>query len=162
MRLNRLRPATAHSMVNFSESIMTDVNVRQADGSSLSLILDLYRAAGWWDENGNVAMVAKIVAGSFCFAVAERDGRIIGIGRVLSDGVSDAYLQDVFVLPDHRGAGVGSRIVEFLRDFCIARDLTWIALIANPGTAPFYSKLGFKIMEGHAPVLLLPNRRGKP
>ena len=32
-------------------------------------------------------------------AAIDPDGRWIGMGRIISDGVSDAYLQDIIVLP---------------------------------------------------------------
>jgi GNAT superfamily N-acetyltransferase len=41
-----------------------------------------------------------------------RDGRLVGFCRAVSDGVTFAYLADVFVLPEHRGGGRGVALVE--------------------------------------------------
>ncbi len=93
--------------------------------------------------------------GSYVFAVAaeNRTGRAVGMGRVISDGVSDGYIQDLVVLPEFRKSGVGAQIVAALINRCLAAGITWIALIAEPGTERFYHPLGFHPMEGSVPLL---------
>lgn len=117
-------------------------------------IVALYRAGGWWQEEWTPEGIAPLIAGSFCFIVATEDERAVGMGRAISDGCSDAYLQDIVVLPACRGRGIGAAILEALVAFCRERGLTWIGLIAQPGTAPFYEREGFAVMEGHIPMLL--------
>jgi len=46
--------------------------------------------------------------------VATHGSRIIGMGRAISDRVSDAYIQDVTVHSDYRGRGIGKAIVRKL------------------------------------------------
>lgn len=43
-------------------------------------------------------------------------GRQVGFARAVSDGVAFAYLGDVFILPDARGAGLGKELVETMID----------------------------------------------
>lgn len=117
-------------------------------------IVALYRAGGWWKEEWTPEGIAPLVAGSFCFIVATEGERAVGMGRAISDGCSDAYLQDIVVLPACRGKGIGAAILKALVAFCRERGLTWIGLIAQPGTAPFYEREGFTVMEGHIPMLL--------
>src|ERR1700693_1162361 len=45
-------------------------------------------------------------------AYIEGSDQLVGFARAVSDGVSDAYLADVYVAPSHRGQGVGGRMVE--------------------------------------------------
>lgn len=45
---------------------------------------------------------------------AYRDGAMVGFARAVSDGVGMAYLADVFVLPEARGAGIGKALVRAL------------------------------------------------
>jgi ribosomal protein S18 acetylase RimI-like enzyme len=66
------------------------------------------------------------------------------MGRVISDGASDGYIQDVVVLPEFRGRGIGREIIRRLTDRCVAAGLTWIGLVAEPGTQKFYETLGFQ------------------
>lgn len=118
-------------------------------------IANLYRAGGWWKDEYHVEELRHLIRGSFLFAVAidEQTGKAIGMGRVLSDGVSDAYIQDLVVLPEFRKSGIGSQIISLLVKTCRDKGLTWIALIAEPDSDPFYSSLGFKKMIGYVPML---------
>ena len=86
-------------------------------------------------------------------AVDPPTGRAIGMGRVLSDGVSDGYIQDLVVLPGYRKSGIGRMIVSALLAACQAKGLGWIGLIAEPGSERFYLPLGFRQMKGYIPLL---------
>lgn len=117
-------------------------------------IIALYRAAGWWREDRDQPeQIAPLIRGSFRFVVArDSGGRIVGMGRAIADGVSDAYIQDIVVLPEFRGRGLGARIVRELVEECERAGVLWIALIAEPGTTRFYNRLGFQALEGYVPM----------
>ena len=123
-------------------------------------IAALYRAGGWWKEEHRAEDLPTLIRGSFAFAVATEaeTGRAIGMGRVIADGVSDGYIQDVVVLPEFRKSGVGREIVSVLTGHCLRSGITWIALIAQPGTEKFYLPLGFRVMEAHVPLIYRGNR----
>ncbi len=113
----------------------------------------LFRAAGWWEEKWNDEILCEIVQKSFAFVVASRpDNRWIGMGRIISDGVSDAYLQDIVVLPKWRGHGIGTAIVRKLMTICREEGIGWVGVIAAPETEYFYRKFGFAKMNGYAPM----------
>jgi ribosomal protein S18 acetylase RimI-like enzyme len=59
-------------------------------------------------------MVQAIIEKTHRFVIATLGDRIIGMGRAISDGVSDAYIQDVTVHPDLRGKGIGKAIIRKL------------------------------------------------
>jgi GNAT superfamily N-acetyltransferase len=115
----------------------------------------LYRAASWWKDKYNKSEIPQLIIGSFAFAIAidQKTGKSIGMGRVLSDGTSDAYIQDVVVLKQYRGQNLGKKIVKTLIDFCISKGIQWIGLIAEPGSSQFYTTLGFKSMKDYIPML---------
>jgi spermidine synthase len=128
--------------------------VKEADAA---VILQLYRLAGWWqmDENPEyLQTVSKIISNSFCFVIAKQDEEIIGMGRAISDGVSDAYIQDVTVREDMRGHGIGKGIIRTLIAFLKEHKLQWIGLISEPGYEKFYGNLGFNVMQSYTPFLL--------
>ena len=127
--------------------------IGKADAGTLNGIITIYRAQGWWKRSDGHPLLKKIIRGSHCFAVAELDGRIIGIGRAISDGVSDAYLQDVAVLKSARHSGDGSAIVKALKARLKRDGVGWLGLIAQDGSKPFYLKLGFKTLTNAAPML---------
>ena len=72
-------------------------------------IVDLYRAAGWWKEEMDASKINDLIRGSFLFAVAIdiSTGRAVGMGRVISDGIADAYIQDLVVLGRLEELGCG-------------------------------------------------------
>ena len=125
-------------------------------------IVDLYRAAGWWKEGMDAGLINDLIRGSFLFAVAIdiSTGRAVGMGRVISDGIADAYIQDLVVQGDKRGWGVGTMILTKLLEECKFRKITWIGLIAEPGKEEFYRSLGFSPMFGHVPMLFREEAKG--
>lgn len=120
----------------------------------INRLIQLYRQAGWWkDALDNPSLVAGIVAGSHCFLVARRAESIIGMGRAISDRISDAYIQDVTVDSVFRRQGIGSRMVAELVARLEADGIGWIGLIAERKTHPFYRPLGFSPMADSVPML---------
>ena len=89
-------------------------------------IVQLYRAAGWWTEEMDASRINDLIRGSFLFAVAIdiSTGRAVGMGRVISDGVADAYIQDLVVQGDRRSWGVGKMILTTLLEECKFLDRT--------------------------------------
>jgi GNAT superfamily N-acetyltransferase len=117
-------------------------------------IANLYRAGGWWKEEYDQKELPRLIRGSFLFAVAvdRKTGHAVGMGRVISDGVSDGYIQDLVVLPHYRKTGIGAQIVSALVKKCVEQGISWIGLIAEPDTEKFYLPFGFHPMEGHVPL----------
>jgi spermidine synthase len=118
----------------------------------------LYQDAGWWEDNDETsegcAWIDTLIKQSFCFVGAFSGSELVGMGRAVSDGVSDAYIQDVVVLKKFRRAGIGNSIIEKIIGFLQSKRIGWIGLIAEPGTQQFYQRLGFDVMKGYTPMLL--------
>ena len=117
-------------------------------------ILSLYKFEGWWIESrDDEELVKQIVAGSHIFLIVEEEGRIVGMGRAISDGVSDAYIQDVAVVESCRGKGIGKEIIHRLVNRLNRDGVNWVGLIAERGSHPFYERLGFDIMPDSTPMV---------
>lgn len=69
---------------------------------------------------------------------------MIGMGRILSDGVRQSALYDIAIDPKYQGLGLGRKIVERLMK--CTPDCTFI-LYASPGKENFYRKLAYKKMK---------------
>ena len=120
----------------------------------LQQIIALYRSEGWWTEApDDTDLAAGIIAGSHCFMVVTSGSGIVGMGRAMSDGVSDAYIQDVTVQKTFRGRGIGTRIIEKLVKRLHQDGLGWIGLIAEKNSCRFYERLGFNKMPDSVPML---------
>ena len=72
-----------------------------------------FLTATYWAEGRTRAMNDELVDGAALVAGLYRDGRQVGYLRVVSDRHTVAYLADVYVLPEHRGAGLGRALVRF-------------------------------------------------
>ena len=114
----------------------------------------LYTDAGWLTPGDSSDFLGRIVADSAVFAGAFLNNRMIGMGRALSDMTSDAYIQDVAVLKEFQGRGIGKKIIQILIAGLQKSGVDWIGLIAQPGTTGFYENLGFHVLEGHVPLKL--------
>jgi len=137
---------------------MEDIQIQVVKYTDSAQLLELYRLAGWWQTDANpryLDMVQDIVKNTWCFVTASIGDRIIGMGRAISDGVSDAYIQDVTVHPELRGRGIGKAIIRALVKQLKEDGLQWIGLISEPGYEGFYSSLGFAEMKGYTPFLLV-------
>ena len=143
-------------MISVGDEIVVQL-VRSWDNHEIA---DLYRAGGWWKEEYDPAALGSLIRGSFSFAVAvdKKTGKAIGMGRVISDGVSDGYIQDLVVLPDYRKSGIGKEMISALVDRCLQSGITWIALIAEPDTENFYFPIGFVPMQGYVPLIFRGER----
>jgi len=131
------------------------IQVREVGAWDTGEIVTLYRAGGWWNgERDSPEEIPALILGSLAFVVATdpATGKTVGMGRVISDGVSDGYIQDLVVLPEYRGRGVGSAIVRTLIAACRRKGIRWLALIAEPGSDHFYGELGFAMDEGDVPM----------
>lgn len=125
------------------------------DSDQIRQIAALYYAEGWMtaEEAEAHKLVVKIVGGSHCFLTASAGDAIIGMGRSISDRISDAYIQDVTVKKEYRHRGLGSKIIQSLVERLQADGIKWIGLIAERGTHDFYSRIGFEKMSNAMPML---------
>ncbi len=127
--------------------------ISRATDNQIRQILALYREAGWWSEKYDfMEKMDQIVRGSHCFMISLHEDEIIGCGRAISDGVSDAYIQDVTVKEKYKNRGIGSRIVGEIIDRLLADEISWIGLIAENRTAQFYKRLGLEPMKNATPM----------
>ncbi len=120
-------------------------------------IVALYTRQGWWDKSDTNALAAGLIRNSHCFLVVLDKGRAVGMGRAISDGVSDAYIQDVTVLKEYRGRGLGAKIVRGIKNRLKADGIKWVGLIAQNNSRQFYVPLGFKVIKRAHPMMLKGN-----
>ena len=123
--------------------------IRRAAEPELRDLLALYREAGWIAPEECGAFLPGVLSGSFLFLAAYDGERIIGMARALSDGVSDAYIQDVAVAGSHRKQGIGRELVFRLKAELEACGIDWVGLVGAPGTEKFYRELGLVAPENY-------------
>jgi GNAT superfamily N-acetyltransferase len=100
----------------------------------------------YWSRGLDRAVLERGIAGSLPFGLYAQDGTQAGFGRLVTDGGSFAYLRDMFVLPEHRGHGLGLFLAECA---CAHPDLTTVHnwLLATEDAHALYAKLGFVAVD---------------
>jgi GNAT superfamily N-acetyltransferase len=72
-----------------------------------------YLARSYWSAGIPRETVERAARHSLCFGAYERaSGAQVGLARVVTDHATFAYLCDVYVLEEHRGHGLGKRLME--------------------------------------------------
>ena len=117
----------------------------------------LFATTGWNDiYKAKVKELAKALEGSWYVVAAYDQDELVGMGRVVSDGVLYAMLYDVIVEPSHQNQGIGSTILDRLIDGCTAAGASGIFNCSPAmGKAPFYRKRGFVDRPADAPGMKL-------
>lgn len=100
-----------------------------------------------WKQLG-INQAQQAIERSLYFVKAvDDDGKLIGMGRIVGDGAVVCYIQDLVVVPEYQGKGVGSMIIKSLIEFVESirfEDTTMmLCLMCAKGREPFYKKHGF-------------------
>ncbi len=79
-------------------------------------------------------------------AIDEESGSVVGFVNALSDGVLNAFIPLLEVLPAYQGRGLGSELVQrMLTQLC---DLYAVDLMCDADVQPFYARLGMQPAQG--------------
>jgi GNAT superfamily N-acetyltransferase len=87
--------------------------------------------------------------------VAEVEEKIVGFALFFPNYSTfltkpGIYLEDIFVLPDYRGQGIGKSLLIAVAKIAVARDagrLEWSVLDWNQPAIDFYEKMGAKLLN---------------
>ena len=123
---------------------MSDVSIRPStEALTDPELCGLYAAVGWTVYAENPTRLRAAIDGSHFVATARVDGQLVGLVRVVSDGVSIAYIQDILVHPDHHRRGIGRRLLAAAIDHY--PDVRQKVLLTDdrPEQLTFYASMGF-------------------
>ena len=112
------------------------------DPSRLDLdVIHGFLASSHWATGIPREVVERAVRHSLCFGAFE-GGRQVGFTRVITDFATHAYVSDVFVLPSHRGRGIGTRLMAAVVSHPDLQGLRRWTLFTRDAHA-LYRKFGF-------------------
>lgn len=103
-----------------------------------------------WDDHFDWSSIPASIAASVHGSVAVSDsGEVVGMARLVGDGVHYFYVQDVIVHPSHEGHGIGKTLVERLVAWVesVAPARAFVGLFASPEAEDIYRELGFDEKE---------------
>lgn len=97
--------------------------------------------------------IGRALASSLFSVVAEDDGLLVGLGRVVGDGGLYFYVQDVMVHPSFQGKGLGTQLMQRVMGYIGAEAPpgAFVGLMASQGLGSFYASFGFHPREPDAP-----------
>jgi GNAT superfamily N-acetyltransferase len=81
---------------------------------------------------------------SYVTVFAWHDGKMVGFGRAISDGVYQAAVYDMAVTPEYQKKGIGSAIMKGILSRISHYNIILYAAIGKEG---FYSTLNFRKMK---------------
>ena len=114
-------------------------------------LYELYGHLGWNEFLSlNAQQLLQAMQNSYYSVYAYADHQLVATGRVISDGVINAYLCGLGVRSEYRHRGIATHIVNMLAGHC-KENYLHIQFFCEGELVPFYEKLGFyKFAEGMA------------
>ena len=100
----------------------------------------------YWARGRTYEQIARGVENSLPFGLYRGDEQV-GFARVVSDWATFAWLADVYVLPEHRGLGLGKALVETVIEHPAVRGLPRV-MLATADAHGLYERFGFAPLEG--------------
>ncbi|MCJ7738535.1 MAG: GNAT family N-acetyltransferase [Anaerolineae bacterium] len=124
----------------------------RTDLPSTELVWALFQTTGWYASVPVTPEELILAVSNSWFWIAVYDAeRLVGFGRIVTDGVLHAMIYDLIVHPDYQMRGIGSQILERLVGQCLSIGIRDIQLFCAHGKRAFYEKRGFVARPDDSP-----------
>lgn len=105
-------------------------------------VFKLYESMGWNDYlQLDLSQLNQAMENSYYVLYVYDDEKIIGTGRVISDGVINAYVCGVCVETEYRHQGIGKKIMSILMEKCKTDNLH-VQLFCEDHLVDYYRDMG--------------------
>jgi GNAT superfamily N-acetyltransferase len=111
----------------------------------------LLAAVEWRPLQQDDTEVAAALDASWNVTARTSDGRLVGLARVLDDGVLYASVWDVIVLPERQRSGIGRALLAAVLDQTAGRRL--VSLVSTAAGEALYRSAGFAETDGRSTAL---------
>ena len=121
----------------------------QADDDVTRIQLDVvhqFLVTAYWSKDVPRDVVERALANSVTIGLYAPDGSQVGLARAVTDRATFAWIADVYVLPEHRGAGLGRFVVETLLEHPELQGLRRI-MLATADAHELYRGYGFEDLD---------------
>ncbi|MDZ4993154.1 GNAT family N-acetyltransferase [Clostridium perfringens] len=117
--------------------------------NDIKSIASLYESAGWFDYTEDLNKLEMAFKNSLKIISAWHGEKLVGLIRVIGDGVTIIYIQDIIVLPEYQGNGIGRGLIKStLDEYKNVRQK--ILISDNKETSvELYENLGFKSIDNY-------------
>ncbi|KAB2441561.1 GNAT family N-acetyltransferase [Bacillus luti] len=106
-------------------------------------LLSLYESLGWNSLKLTVNELERMCKQSWYAIYVFDDKRLVGMGRVISDGVITGIICGIGVLPKYQSSGIGKEIVKRLIQHCEQYKVI-PQLMCVEKLQPYYESIGFE------------------
>ena len=107
----------------------------------------LYQAVGWTNYTNQPQMLEQALSHSLAIYLALDGDAVVGLIRLVGDGFSSVFVQDLIVLPSYQRQGIGSSLMkETLEDFKEAYQVQ-LATEQTEKNVGFYRSMGFETLS---------------
>ncbi|PGU75912.1 GNAT family N-acetyltransferase [Bacillus cereus] len=106
-------------------------------------LLSLYESLGWNSLKLTVNELERMCKQSWYAIYVFDDKRLVGMGRVISDGVITGIICGVGVLPKYQSSGIGKEIVKRLIQHC-EQNKVIPQLMCVEKLQSYYESIGFE------------------
>lgn len=111
-------------------------------------ILRLYTEVGWTAYTENMTALRQGYIHSLLVLAAYENDDLLGIIRVVGDGFTIVFVQDILVYPEKQRQGVGSALLQAILDrYADVRQIE-LATDNTEKTVAFYKSMGFHELSG--------------
>ena len=107
---------------------------------SVKELADLRESIGWNRMENEYKN--PLLTSYYHIAVYEKEV-LIGYIDCVSNGVTDAYIQDLMVHPDYQRRGVGTELMTIMINYLKQKHIYMISVVFEENLKPFYEKFGF-------------------
>ena len=123
------------------------ITIRKQEIVKLEDVLHLYQAVGWTNYTHQPQMLEKALSRSLAIYLALDGDAVVGLVRLVGDGFSSVFVQDLIVLLSYQRQGIGSNLMkEALADYKDAYQVQ-LATDESEKTLGFYRSLGFETLS---------------
>lgn len=120
------------------------MKIEEYKNFNMDEIKSLYDAVGWKAYTDNMVKLMKGYKNSLKVLAAFKDNELIGIIRAVGDGFTIVFIQDILVMPNEQGKGIGKTLLKAMIDLYPEVRQIELATDIDPKTIGFYKSLGFK------------------
>ena len=120
-----------------------DYIIREYTNYNEQEILSLYKSVGWASYTKSPQMLKEAYAHSLRIYAAYADNDLVGVIRVVGDGFSVVFVQDLLVYPEYQRKGIGTALLKkIMEEYCGVYQLHLLTDNTEK-TVAFYKSLGF-------------------
>ena len=123
-------------------SLEKNMEIKEYQTYNEQEIIDLYQSVGWINYTSCPEMLEEAYKNSLCILGAFEKEKLVGVVRVVGDGISIVFVQDILVLPKYQRKGVGSALMRaILKKYASVYQVELLTDSTEKSKA-FYSSVG--------------------